>query len=87
MPMNFPTPDNILTRCIPPPILAGVMAMLCYAGTFIVVRDFAGVIPPAAITFLRCTIALARAMVQRRNVIAAGGMTPAKSRTTIKVPA
>ena len=59
MPMNFPTPDNILTRCIPPPILAGVMAMLCYAGTFIVVRDFAGVRPPAAITFLRCTIALA----------------------------
>ena len=34
------------------------MAMVCYAATFIAVRDFAGVIPPAAITFLRCTIAL-----------------------------
>lgn len=56
--MTSPAPDNILTRHMPPPVVAGVMAMLCYAGTFIVVRDFAGVIPPAAITFLRCTIAL-----------------------------
>lgn len=56
--MPPPTPDNILTRHMPPPILAGVMAMFCYAATFVVVRDFAGVIPPAAITFLRCTIAL-----------------------------
>lgn len=56
--MTAPAPDNILTRHMPPPLLAGVMAMFCYAATFVVVRDFAGVIPPAAITFLRCTIAL-----------------------------
>ena len=56
--VNTPAFDNILTRYMPPPALAGVMAMLCYAATFIIVRDFAGIIPPAAITFLRCTIAL-----------------------------
>lgn len=42
-----------------PPLLAGALAMLCYSGSFISVRDVAGVVPPAAITFLRCTIAIA----------------------------
>ena len=56
--MNPPSVENILTHFMPPPIIAGSMAMVCYAATFIAVRDFAGVIPPAAITFLRCTIAL-----------------------------
>jgi drug/metabolite transporter (DMT)-like permease len=41
-----------------PPLLAGAMAMLCYSGSFIAVRDVAGVVPPAGITFLRCTIAI-----------------------------
>ncbi len=56
--MSSISPGTFLTRYMPPPILAGIMAMLCYAGTFIVVRDFAGVIPPAAITLFRCLIAL-----------------------------
>lgn len=42
-----------------PPLLAGTLAMLCYSGSFISVRDVAGVVPPAAITFLRCAIAIA----------------------------
>jgi drug/metabolite transporter (DMT)-like permease len=41
-----------------PPLLAGALATLCYAGSFIAVRDVAGVVPPAAITFLRCAIAI-----------------------------
>ncbi len=56
--MNPPGVEKILTHFMPPPIIAGSLAMVCYAATFIAVRDFAGVIPPAAITFLRCTIAL-----------------------------
>lgn len=41
-----------------PPLLAGALAMLCYSGSFIAVRDVAGVVPPAGITFLRCAIAI-----------------------------
>ena len=48
-----------------PPLLAGALATLCYAGSFIAVRDVAGVVPPAA----------------------AGGTTPATSRTAMKLPA
>ena len=56
--MASPEFKNILTLYIPPPLISGVLAMFCYASTFIVVRDFAGIIPPAGITFLRCAFAL-----------------------------
>lgn len=51
-------PLSIFSGSSLPPALAGAMAMLCFAGTFIVVRDVAGLIPPAAITFLRCLFAI-----------------------------
>jgi drug/metabolite transporter (DMT)-like permease len=56
----MPTPTRKIISSITslPPLLAGVLAMLCYAGSFIAVRDVAGVVPPAAITFLRSAIAI-----------------------------
>lgn len=56
--MNTQTNPIVSAISSVPPLLAGTMAMLCYAGSFIAVRDVAGVVPPAAITFLRCAIAL-----------------------------
>tara|TARA_E500000331_G_scaffold919_1_gene927 strand:+ start:178 stop:1113 length:936 start_codon:yes stop_codon:yes gene_type:complete len=54
-----------------PPLLAGAMAMLCYSGSFIAVRDVAGVVPPAGITFLRCAIAIVILFpICRRSLIA-----------------
>lgn len=32
--------------------------MLCWAGSIVVVRDVAGIVPPAAMSFLRCVLAL-----------------------------
>ena len=59
MPSMNPTKlDKSLSRYALPPLLAGAMAMLCWAGTFIVVRDVAGIVPPAAISFLRCLVAI-----------------------------
>lgn len=53
------TPDtNLLTRYAPPPALAGALAMLLWAGSMVVVRDVAGIVPPAALSFFRCLIAL-----------------------------
>ncbi|MEE2996289.1 MAG: DMT family transporter [Pseudomonadota bacterium] len=34
------------------------MAMLCWAASIVVVRDVAGIVPPAAMSFLRCLLAL-----------------------------
>ncbi|MFT5487328.1 MAG: drug/metabolite transporter (DMT)-like permease [Paracoccaceae bacterium] len=52
-----PTP-NILTRYAPPAAIAGALAMLCWAGSIVIVRDVAGTVPPAAMSFLRCVLAL-----------------------------
>ena len=52
------TEPNLLVRYAPPPALAGPMAMLCWAGSMIVVKDVAGVVPPAALSFLRCLISV-----------------------------
>jgi drug/metabolite transporter (DMT)-like permease len=49
---------NILTRYTPPAAVAGALAMLCWAGSIVVVRDVAGIMPPAAMSFLRCVLAL-----------------------------
>jgi drug/metabolite transporter (DMT)-like permease len=49
---------NILTRYTPPAAVAGALAMLCWAGSIVVVRDVAGIVPPAAMSFLRCVLAL-----------------------------
>lgn len=46
-------------RLTPPPHLAAALAMLCWAGSIVVVRDVAGEVPPAALAFLRCALALA----------------------------
>lgn len=40
-------------------MLAGPLAMLCWAGSIVVVKDAAGVVPPAAMSFLRCMLAMA----------------------------
>jgi len=50
--------SNILTRYTPPAAVAGALAMLCWAGSIVVVRDVAGIVPPAAMSFLRCVLAL-----------------------------
>ncbi|PPR10163.1 MAG: hypothetical protein CFH41_01897 [Alphaproteobacteria bacterium MarineAlpha11_Bin1] len=50
--------DNFLTRFAPPPVVAGALAMLCWASSIVVVRDVAGIVPPAAMSFLRCVLAL-----------------------------
>ena len=52
-------PDSVLARLAPPPLLAGPLAMLCWAGSIVVVRDAAGVVPPAGLSFWRCLLALA----------------------------
>lgn len=49
---------NLVARYAPPPVLAGPMAMLCWAASMIVVKDVAGTVPPAALSFLRCVIAV-----------------------------
>ena len=56
--MNPPQQNNILTRYAPPPVIAGALAMLCWATSIVVVRDVAGIVPPAAMSFLRCVLAL-----------------------------
>ena len=56
--MNPAPPNNILSRYAPPPAIAGVLAMLCWAGSIILVKDVAGTVPPAALSFLRCVTAL-----------------------------
>lgn len=57
--MSAPPPSNLLVRYAPPPVLAGALAMLLWAGSMIVVRDVAGIVPPVALSFFRCLIALA----------------------------
>lgn len=53
------TPEpNLLVRYAPHPALAGPLAMLCWAGSMIVVKDVAGIVPPAALSFLRCVVSL-----------------------------
>ena len=49
---------NILTRYAPPAAIAGALAMLCWAGSIVLVRDVAGTVPPVAMSFLRCVLAL-----------------------------
>lgn len=56
--MSNPTQKIIHSISTLPPFLAGVLAMLCYAGTFVSVRDVAGIVPPAGLTFLRCAAAI-----------------------------
>ena len=57
--MSAPPPSsNLLIRYAPPPVLAGALAMLCWAMSMIVVRDVAGTVPPVALSFFRCLIAL-----------------------------
>lgn len=53
-----PASTNLIVRLAPPPLLAGPLAMLCWALSMIVVRDVAGVVPPAALSFLRCLISV-----------------------------
>jgi drug/metabolite transporter (DMT)-like permease len=57
--VNVRRPDSLLARYAPPPMLAGPLAMLCWAGSIVVVKDAAGVVPPAAMSFLRCILAMA----------------------------
>jgi drug/metabolite transporter (DMT)-like permease len=57
--MSVPPPSNFLIRYAPHPVLAGALAMLCWSGSMIVVRDVAGAVPPVALSFFRCLIALA----------------------------
>ena len=52
------TPETLVARLTPPAILAGPLTMLCWAGSIIVVRDVAGIVPPAALSFFRCLLAL-----------------------------
>lgn len=56
--MSTAPTSNILTRYTPPAAVAGALAMLCWAGSIVVVRDVAGIVPPAAMSFLRCVLAL-----------------------------
>ena len=56
--MNAKLQSNILIRLAPPPVIAGALAMLCWAASIIVVRDVAGIVPPAAMSFLRCVLAV-----------------------------
>ena len=56
--MSPPPQSNILTRFAPPPVIAGALAMLCWALSIVVVKDVAGIVPPAAMSFLRCVLAL-----------------------------
>ena len=56
--MSSPSTDNILTRYAPPAPIAGALAMLCWAGSIVAARDVAGIVPPAAMSFLRCILAL-----------------------------
>ena len=56
--MSTAPKPNILTRYTPPAAVAGALAMLCWAGSIVVVRDVAGIVPPAAMSFLRCVLAL-----------------------------
>lgn len=56
--MSTAPKPNILTRYTPPAAVAGALAMLCWAGSIVVVRDVAGIVPPAAMSFLRCLLAL-----------------------------
>ena len=56
--MKPPPQSNILTRYAPPPVIAGALAMLCWAMSIVIVRDVAGTVPPAAMSFLRCVLAL-----------------------------
>ncbi len=56
--MSTAPKPNILTRYTPPAAVAGALAMLCWAGSIVVVRDVAGIMPPAAMSFLRCVLAL-----------------------------
>ena len=37
--VNAQGQSNILARFAPPPVLAGAMAMLCWAGSIVVVKD------------------------------------------------
>lgn len=52
-------PETLVARLTPPALLAGPLTMLCWAGSIIVVRDVAGIVPPAALSFFRCVLALA----------------------------
>ena len=56
--MNAQPQSNLLIRFAPPPVIAGALAMLCWAASIIVVRDVAGIVPPAAMSFLRCVLAV-----------------------------
>ena len=56
--MTAPLQGNILSRYAPPPAAAGALAMLCWAGSMVVVKDVAGTVPPAALSFLRCLVSL-----------------------------
>lgn len=56
--MKLAPEPNLLTRYAPPPALAGAMAMFLWAGSMVVVRDVAGIVPPAALSFFRCLIAI-----------------------------
>ena len=56
--MSAAPASNIVARHAPPPLLAGPLAMLCWAGSIVVVRDVAGVVPPAGLSFWRCVLAL-----------------------------
>jgi drug/metabolite transporter (DMT)-like permease len=56
--VNATQPANFLTRYAPPPVIAGALSMLCWAGSIVVVRDVAGTVPPASMSFLRCVLAI-----------------------------
>jgi drug/metabolite transporter (DMT)-like permease len=56
--VSGPPTVNTLTRYAPPAAIAGALAMLCWAGSIVVVRDVAGTVPPAAMSFLQCALAL-----------------------------
>ena len=51
-------PETLIARLTPPALLAGPLTMLCWAGSIVVVRDVAGVVPPVALSFFRCIVAL-----------------------------
>ena len=57
--MSTRRPRSLLARYAPPPMLAGPLAMLCWAASIVVVKDAAGVVPPATMSFLRCLLAMA----------------------------
>lgn len=52
-------PEGLFARLTPPPLVAGPLATLCWAGSIVVVRDVAGDVPPVALSFSRCVVALA----------------------------